>query len=195
MKRLTLQTKLFILFLVIAIIPLIISGYLGYNTTKSTLEQQIVENLILIAEGKEEHLFSFLNHIQGRTIDFSSDGFVRDTTEKIVNHNASAQLIENLNRHLKENKMPLDDTIYGISVFDLDGQIIASTDEREIGMDESEEAYFLLAKDTDYGSAYIDDAHLSHHFNLSIPSVAVSAPLTNKDSGVQIGVIDRKSVV
>lgn len=186
-----LTARLLLLALVAALIPVALLGYLSYSSAKQALQEQALEDLSVIAEAKEGHLYSFLEKIKGRAIDFSSDGFIRDSTEALTSmspedlwYNATLRA---LNRHLRINKMPLDESIRMIAVIDLNGRIIAATDEDEIGRDESEDDYFIHGKK----DVYVSDVHVSHHVKPGEHRyhIAVSAPLTGRETGVPIGVI------
>lgn len=180
--------KLFLSFLAVLAVSVGISSYLSYRTAKENLTKRIKSDLSQIAEAKAGFLLDFISHSRGRAVDFSSDGFIRDSAAKIVT-GGDGGVVSDLNRHLLKNKMSLDPLIFGINVTDMNGRIIASTSESELGKDESKDDYFFKAKELAYGQSYAGDVHLIHHFNIDVVHFPVAAPLTDKETGEKLGVI------
>ncbi|MBF8277031.1 MAG: Blue-light-activated protein, partial [Candidatus Brocadiaceae bacterium] len=188
-----LTAKFVIAFVLTAIIPIVILGYMSYYFAKLSLKEQVLEGLVLTAEAVEGHLYSFMENIKGRAVDFSSDGFIRDSAKALQRYQAKNHPYEKtqraLNAHLKRNKKPLDKSIRMICVIGLNGRVIASTDEERIGADESKSEYFSNGiKDV-----FISDVYRSVSSTNPIPShnyhIAVSAPLKDKTTGTILGVI------
>lgn len=117
-----LTSKVAIAFLAV-LVPIALVSYSSYSTTKKSLEQQVLEDLTLVAEAYEEHVYHFSELAKRRVEDFSSDGYIRDSLEKIVKGDPSAA--KNLSSYLIKNKMSLDKTIHGINVIDLSGKVVA----------------------------------------------------------------------
>jgi hypothetical protein len=186
-----LTAKLLLTFLLTALIPVAVLGYLSYGAAKDALQEQALEDLAMIADAKEGHLYSFLEGIKGRAVDFSSDGFIRNSADALESLDKGSSSYNNtiseLSRHLRDNKMPLDKSIQLISVIDEEGIIVASTEEGDIGRDESADEYFIEGM----RGEYINDVQVAHHLFLKGPlyHIAVSAPLTGRESGKVLGVI------
>lgn len=178
--------KLFLSFLAVLAVSVGVSSYLSYRTAKENLTERIKSDLRQIAESKEGLLLNFISQSGKRVVDFSSDGFIRDSAAKIV-AGGDGGVVGELNKHLEKNKMFLDPMIFGINVTDMNGRIIASTAESEVGGDESKEDYFVEAKQLAYGQSYASDVMFSHHFGKDVPHFAVSAPLTEKETGEKLG--------
>ncbi|MCK9420626.1 MAG: hypothetical protein M0R70_14745, partial [Nitrospirae bacterium] len=183
--------KLISAFVLTALIPVALLGYLSYSSAKDALQKQALEDLTLITDAREGQLYSFFELNKGRVADFSSDGFIRDTTEALLTLDAHdprfAKLQKSLNTHLKRNKMPLDKSIRLISVLGMNGKVIASTDEREIGSDESEHVPAVLGED----NVFIGDVHFGSHGGVSdYPyHMHAAARITGRDTGARLGVI------
>jgi PAS domain S-box-containing protein len=165
-------------------------SYLNFRTSSVTLKEHIMAELHLYSESKALHINDFLEHLKGRVIDFSSDGFIRDSA-KTIQKTGSREEMAALSRHLRENKMFLDPSIYGIVVVGNDGKIIGATAGEEIGIDELDDEYFLKAKGLPYGAAYVSDVLRfdEYHFGYSGAALTASAPLTDKETGERLGVI------
>lgn len=95
---------------------------------------------------------------KSRIIDFSSDGFIRDSTEEIVRIDEKAFYhADLLNTHLLVNLQPLDPDVLSMFVVDLDGKVISSTEIGQIGRDVSDETFFT--KTMERGSCISDLYH------------------------------------
>ncbi len=185
-----LTVKYLMVFVFTAITPIAILSYMNYGSARQALKKQVLDDLNLIAEMKEGHLYSFMETIKGRALDFSSDGFIRDGTgmlQKFHEKNHRYSKVQNaLCSHLKRNKKPLDKTIELIAVVGLDGRIIASTDGEIIGQDDSKNSYFSEG----LKGVYISDAQISRPIqNAERYHIAVAAPLTHKRTGALLGVM------
>ena len=76
--------KLFFSFLAVFAVSVSISNYLSYRTAKENLTERIKSDVRQIAEAKEGSLLDFISQSGKRVVDFSSDGFIRDSAAKIV---------------------------------------------------------------------------------------------------------------
>ena len=183
----TIKSKLLIFALSISLIPILVLTTIFYLNARSTLKNQILRELSAIAESKKIHTLSFMNGKRGRTIDFSSDGFIRDSLETISYSGYQSNAVTKLNSHLKVNKKPLDPQIVAIAVVDTNGKIVSSTNEEMIGVDVSKHELFFKSIRNNYGETYIDH---THRFSfLDEDCIFISAPLTRKNGGEKIGII------
>ncbi len=112
-------------------------------------KRNIFDQLEIAANELHKKTKIFLSGKKERTVDFSSDGFIRDCTEEIPKKDSRREYyIKALNTHLVTNKKPLDPDILAIFVVDLDGKVIGSTDTVRIGKNVSNESYFLKTMKT-----------------------------------------------
>ena len=183
-KLKSIKSKLLIAFLTVDLLSVGVFGYLNIRSTRSDLEEEIVDKLLLLAEAKEGQIFAYLDGIESRTLDFSSDGFIRDSLKEIVKRRDSKQVVEVLNNHLVVNKKSLDPTLHGILVLDLKGKVVAATDEEEIGADESQDEYFQEG----LKGVFTKELEEHEHFDQQYIFV-VSAPLIDKETGELLGVL------
>jgi len=173
-----LKPKLIIQFLAIALIPMLFIGFLFFFNAKTALIEASLSGVNAVAESKEAGVFLYLDALKTRTLDFASDGFVRDSLK-----NASTSNLTALNQHLLSNKIPLSDDIIAIDVLNLQGQIVSSTQPERIGLDKSAKTYFIAGQK----QVYIADIHQEPSGLLEIE---VSAPITDKtDAKKLLGVI------
>ncbi len=183
----SIKTKFLIFGLSISLIPISIITTLYYFNARSTIERQTLDWLTAVDESKKVHFLSFLEAKKGRVVDFSSDGFIRDSLEIIFSRGTQSHAVPDLNRHLKVNKMPLDSHITAIAVLDLSGYVVASTNELWIGKDMSEEDIFMSCVAKSYGGTYTGKSYTVPYLNENC--IFISAPLTSRQKNKTMGVI------
>lgn len=156
-----------------------------YLSASKAIKQSIIKELVLTADESKEHIQLFLEAKKGRTIDFSSDGFIRDCTEEITGKESRKEYYANtLNNHLITNKKSLDPGILEIFVADFNGKVVASTNEDHIGKDISNGKCFTEAK---FLSAFTGDPHYDNQLNTIV--IDFSTVLLSKIGREAIGVI------
>ncbi len=191
-------------FLVIALVPLLIVGMISYFYGKKIAVEILFDHFVSENDLRKEHIKTFLSAKKGRTIDFSSDGFIRDITKKIVNGIEPSYYrekdIEKLNGHLLKNKVPLDEDIIEIFIVDLNGRVISSSNEEFIDADVSAYDYFQAGKKDVYMSQiyHVPDIRIRDRqpaeltLSTNRDFMAVAAPLKEKSTLELIGVLVNK---
>jgi len=180
------STKLIAFMILLSVIPLVITGFLVFYQSKNALERQIFTDLQALAASKQGQIFAYLDAVESRTQDFSSDGFIRDSLREII-ASRSPDTVNALNRHLTYNKKSLDENIIGIFIIDKDGMIVSSTDDAEIGDNEADDEYFKQG----LRRMYIAEVDLEgKHFQTANERRLLAAThLTDKTSGETLGVL------
>jgi diguanylate cyclase (GGDEF)-like protein len=176
--------KLILMFILISIIPMGIIGMISFSSTKNALEQTTVAGLEVAAEFVEGEIVLYLENLKTSTIDFSSDGFIRDSLEGIISqHTSIADLTSNLNDHLLRNKLPLNKDLLFIDIIDLNGKVRGSSAQNRVGLNFTNEVYFQKAQQ----QLYVSDIH---QFANGAFEIIVAAPLTTRSKPSNtIGVI------
>ena len=181
----TIRKKTILWFLIPSILIAISTAIFCYFYTRKVVERNIFDQLEIAAGKLQVNVSFFLEAKKGRVIDFSSDGFIRDFTGVITGRTDSFQFyVERLNNHLVENKKPLDSDILEILIIDLEGEVIVSTENNNIGKDFSEDVCF--SKTLKRGSC-VSDLHYSPVFGQH--TFMVSRLLLSKKTRDPIGVI------
>ncbi|MBI2400459.1 MAG: GAF domain-containing protein [Deltaproteobacteria bacterium] len=180
------KTRLIIILLIFSILPAAFISFLLFENQRAELQANALRNLKTIAEVKEAQILEFLSAKRGRTVDFSTDGFIRSSVRAINRiSEKERKFIEGsrLGEYLRTNKQVVDPDIIEIHVLDLSGTVIASTDVSFIGTDESDEDYFKRGLKSSYIQGVSEHTHAekSHRF------IPVAAPLIQ--DGRTIGVI------
>ena len=153
----TLKNKILFWFLLPSILIATVTTLFCYLYTCKVVKKNIFDQLEIATSELHNNVRIFLSGKEGRTVDFSSDGFIRDSTEKIVSKDSRREYYINaLNTHLATNKKPLDPDILEVFAIDLDGKVISSTDVGLLGRDVSGETYF---SETMKRGSYITDLH------------------------------------
>lgn len=185
-------TKFTILFTAIFLVISVGIFYFILGYSADSFKKQIFEDLVVLAEVEEGYILTFLEQVKGRAIDFSSDGLIRGYTEQIVlQKNKSKDVVYDFNSHLRINKQSVDPTILGILIVDLEGNVIASTHNEEVGKNEANDVYFkdISGLGLNYGLAYISDVMINYHFYTENPVIIVAAPIFSIDKGIKLGYI------
>lgn len=187
MKVLLFKAKLLIFTLCISLIPIATITTINYFNARNAIRKQTMEWLSAITASRKAHILEALEAKRSRTIDFSSDGFIRDSLEKInrIGFIKEYDVVINLNRHLSVNKKPIDQDIVAIAVVDLDGEVVASTNNTWIGKDMSNQEVFKQG----LNKAYIEQpGYLS---DLDAKCILISSPIISvMDDGLLGAIIN-----
>ena len=184
----SIKRKLLIFALCISLIPILVITILFYLSARGSVEKQINQKMIAVAESKALHIEAFLKTIRGRTIDFCSDGYIRDKLD-IINQKVLLEqdAVVDLSSHLKNNKMPLDPDIASITVLNTTGTVVASTIKSVIGNDFSNHEEFVHIVSKNKKEVFTHRPHFQKYLNHN--SMEVAAHVTSMESGQTIGII------
>ncbi|HAP67106.1 MAG TPA: hypothetical protein DCQ99_04730 [Nitrospinae bacterium] len=178
-RSLTLLQKTFLAVLVVSI-PLIIVFLYNYNKNTKYIKEDAIRDLANAESVYEGLIYQFLEKAENRVQDFSSDGYIKDEAQKILEGQKSSVKI--LSDYISKNKLTLDNAINTISIMSLDGKVLTSTNTSTIGNDFSSEEFFLRGKDG-------ISAASSENGTSGLTEIVASAPLANISTGTPIGVI------
>lgn len=175
----SIRTRLF--FIVgLTVVAITINGLIDFNLSQNHIKTQTLENLVLIADLQEGQVLNWLDQIKDRTIDFSSDGFIATSLEKILH--GDKQAVDDLNRHILENKQPIDQAIFGIHIMDLNGKVVASSQGDELGKEDmAMEEVFIQAKASRFATAFLSDIVEDSHFGVKNTAIMATAPLVDQE--------------
>jgi len=156
-----------------------------YFYTRKTVEKNIYSQLEIAADSLQEKIRLFLQEKMNRTLDFSSDGFMRGYAEEITGEKSRKEYYSaTLTNHLVTNKKSLDPDILEVFVVDLNGKVIASTDKGHVGKDVSGEECFTKAE---FLSSYAGDPRYDTYLKEIV--VDFSTVLLSKIGREAIGII------
>lgn len=184
----SIKGKLIFFSLCTFLIPIAVITTTYYFNARRILTRHELGEMASIVESKKCQVLCFLEARRGRTIDFSSDGFIKDCLETITRGGVHKdEAIIALSRHLSTNKGPLDHYIVAITVVDKEGKVIASTKETTIGVDVSGQEPFLEATEKSPNQAYISQPRYDPYQDANCMFIA--APIISRNSNEPIGVI------
>lgn len=167
---------------------IVVNGLIDFRLSQNHLQAQTLENLVLMADMQEGQVLTYLDKLKGRTADFASDGFIRESLKKILS--GDRQAVTDLSRHLLENKQPVDPNIFGIHILDLNGKVVASSLGNEIGREDmAMDEVFVQAKGSRYATAYLSDIIDDAHFGEKNIAIMATAPIIDQTEQKNLGVI------
>jgi len=176
------RTKMLLIVLSLVFVTGAISTTVGQLVTRRIVRKQIAGKLEAVAESRAHHVQTFLE-TQKEAVKQSSESIV---IERFLLASADDQeylwKFDDVTRRLKNTAEGREDT-YDIFVLDESGIIVASSDERDIGRDKSNDPYFLNGRE----GAFIKDAYVSQDRKRN--SLAFSAPILDEDNAALLGVV------
>ena len=177
--------KLFFLFLFVGIVPLFLVGDLSIRSTEQGIRNEIFNGLVRYTEAKEGQIFAYIDFIKAKGRYLSADSFLVEKIEANKRGQGGSSL--EMNNFLKDRKN-LDKSLVGVSILDLNGKVIFSSSESEVGKDESNHAHFIeVIEKGEYVS--IKSGLMNHkHFGLYNAFIG-SYPIKNK-KGEVLAVMD-----
>ncbi len=137
------KNKISFCFLLPSIFVVITTTVFCFCCTTIIVKKNTFYQLERIVEGLSNKTNICLSAKQGRTLDFSSDNFIRDYIEGIVRSDSErACYIKELYPHLATNTPPpLDLGILELFVVDLNDVVIRSADINLLDRDDSDQTY------------------------------------------------------
>ncbi|MCQ9206715.1 MAG: ATP-binding protein [Omnitrophica bacterium] len=176
----SIKVKLIILFLALVIIPLFFVSLISYVNSKDALERATLRTLHLVAELRESEILIFLDDIKKRTINFSSEGAIKDLLQEAATAK-KGEIEKKFIKYLSEHEAFNDKDIVAIDVVDLSGHAIASSDPLRVGRDYRKESSFLHGKTR----AYTSDIKKNEE---GVVEFSVAAPVMSHKKDRVIGV-------
>ena len=174
--------KINLSFSIVVVVLVGISLSILYTAAKNSLEEAIFEHLSTTAQSRARHIETFLEEDKVKMELLAESGGIEDITEEIISNSPNyEELVENASLILKDF-MKKEQEAYELLILSPDGKVIGSTDEADIGIDESNEAHFLGGKDR----VYIRDAH---HSQEQEPGYSISVPIINDNTKEFLGVL------
>jgi signal transduction histidine kinase/CheY-like chemotaxis protein/HAMP domain-containing protein len=178
------KTKIFSVILVIVVVFTAVTSVIVYFVAAGSLKGQICEHLETAASSRAKHIQTFLREHRGQVETLAGDILLKNALEVVAANPDSAgadmQLVWDAGRQL-EKVLEREPHFYEILVLDRHGVTVFSTNSANIGMDKSDDAYFLEGKK----GSYIKDAHYSASSRQN--TLAISSPISTEASGEFLG--------
>lgn len=132
------RTKI-ILFLgaTVLFVGILVIAYLHYSVQDS-FKHQVVNNLKTVTKANAGAYKTFIHSLEGRTLDWSSDKYIRDTTEKLVLPKTSqvkkTEYANALSDYLATQKIKYDTSVVVVDIVGSDGLVVASSEKERLGV-------------------------------------------------------------
>jgi len=176
-------SKISFAFLITAVFLTGICAPLFYMIARKSLEERIYAHLETTAQSRAHHIETYLNEHKEKVEIMADSALAEAALEKFKNkESSSTELTKEASLEVTEF-IQTEVDFYEIFVLNLDGKIVNSTDESNIGLDRSTDAYFLGTKER----VYIKDAYYSTTTNRR--SIAISAPVLDDETRECLGVL------
>ncbi|OQZ00843.1 MAG: hypothetical protein B6D35_05015 [Candidatus Brocadia sp. UTAMX2] len=185
---LSIKSRLLTFALCISLIPIVLMTMIHYYHAKNALQHRVFEDLKAIARSRELHVSAYMERIEMRAADFSTDGFIRRCFGSIIRgENLQSRKIIRLNEYLIKKKRAFNRQLIAIALVDKNGKIVSSTDKRLLGKDFSAQDVFMQGIRKSCGETYLGQLHYSP--DLDVKCIFVSAPIVAGNGVETLGVI------
>src|SRR4030043_1900229 len=190
-----LAPKLTILFLLLAIVPTVIVGYLAYENGRRTIVQETIDHLVSINLFKDNELERWIEDNRSSIEELAQRSLVRHYATVLMKHDIPDPAYYNAKRSLVEDHLK-PRLKYG-RFFELfllcprHGLISVSTDEKQEGKYRDTHPYYIEGKDR----TYVHGVYYSP--TLEQPAMTISTPIKDKQGnflGVLAGRLNLKEL-
>lgn len=136
-----LRLKLTLSFSGLVILMTIGSLYYLNSFLLDYLVERTTKNFQIFSELSEGSYYAFIDRLKTRTVDWSSDAYIKITVEKIITSSGKErdQLVSELNTYLATQKIHYDSTVLMVEILNKDGIVISSSRPERLGSDEKKE--------------------------------------------------------
>lgn len=157
--------------------------YYSYSRINAIVTDYSMNLLSSIGESRAKQIKLFLEGKQNRVVDFSSDGFIKNSLYDIKHGRNKEEVMEKLSYHLTENKLPVDKHFYKVMTLGISGVVVASTDDASLGADLAGDPVFLEGRTRPYVKS------LSYDAASDVKSFVLAAPVLRENEFVGVVVI------
>ncbi len=156
--KIGIKEKLIILCLTISLVPIIILGSMSYLSSRAALTKQIINDFNAIAHGKEQAVVQYLMGAKRALGVYGHSRTIINGLVSVNNKSAdSSQAMKDLQNYIEE-RLKLNPLVHEFIIMDKHGKVVACTEQKEIGVDKSQDAYFTGARERDF---FIKDVYQS----------------------------------
>ena len=139
----SLKLRVFVTFFAIAVVGVSVLGAVAFFDGKNILHEQILNNYAAISNSKEQEVVQALEAAKSEFELLTVDHSVMELTEKVVKNDPEAsRALKDLITYLK-TFLAAGKNSFEYFVVDMNGKIMASTDEAHMGIDRSQDSYFI----------------------------------------------------
>ncbi len=152
---------------VVVFLAVLMVVYLQYFVHRS-FREEVMSNLHIAKEKNVGIYSAAVDGLRIRTLDWSSDNYIKSLAQIIVSPDVSAtkrqKAVDDFGKYLREKKMKYGSDVIIVDLLDQNGIIVASNRTERIGIDEREEEvehqahYFSKSITSGFGEAFVRSA-------------------------------------
>jgi two-component system, OmpR family, phosphate regulon sensor histidine kinase PhoR len=175
-------TKIGLSYFAVALILTAVCASVFYGISKRNLTAAIVAHLETTAKSRQAHVETYLDMLATSVGQLSKSIALEDFLKKDKNDPRKKEAFETAMRRLvrtQENNPSIQEYF----MMDMNGRIVASSHKTMIGQDKASDPLFLQGQK----KLYLKDAYYSEI--IKAPSIAVSAPISDTNTGKPLGVV------
>ncbi len=162
---------------------LLISFYFAYGIVDNIIQNSVKNKLEALVHSRAQHIITYIGMLESAVSQLSKSVILEDLLKVARNDTLQyRKALEVAMRRLKRTE-EASPYIYELILLDRSGKVIASSDERSIGLDKSTDDYFLGAQE----GTYVKDAYFSE--SLQEHLFAVSVPILESKNNKRLGVV------
>jgi PAS domain S-box-containing protein len=175
-----LRHKLIIAFILLAIVPVLIIGYLAYSTGRNIIEDEVVNHLVSTNILKSSELVRWVDNNKNSIEELAQRSLIRESISIVLSQEISdPELYTQSQENLLENHL-MPRLRYGgfFELFimnPLNGVVIASTDYRQLGEYRDYQEYLIEGRDHTYAQG------VYYSVNLKQPAMTIGTPIRDSD--------------
>ncbi len=172
------KTKLFLSFLISGFVLIAFADIALYYFSAKFLKSGVYNHLESVAQSRTNHIKTYLDAIKNRILDFSSDGYINNCLNPPNGNDALNCAPEDLANYLTNKKMVLINELTELFIVNSKGIIIASTINKNFGLNKKDALYFKDGKKKPFLNAL---------YSLKMPRhvlFVASAPIFKEDKFV-----------
>jgi PAS domain S-box-containing protein len=174
--------KLTIIFIALAIIPVLIIGYLAYDVARRTIEDRAINHLVSTNILKSSELDRWIQNNENSIEELAQRPLMRQYTEQMTSYNSTDPLYAETRKLLVENHLK-PHLEYGgfFELFIMDsasGIIMTTTDEQQLGKQRFDSQYFVEGK----SGTFVEGIYYS--VPMHEPAMTIGTPIRDSNNNV-----------
>jgi len=179
------KTKIFSVILVIAIVFTTIASVIVYFVAADSLKSQICNHLGTAAHSRAKHVQAYLDNHKSKVETLADDILLKNALVIVAENPDHVQGDEHLYMKVAQqlkSAMEHENDYYELFILNRQGATVFSSNHANIGIDKSNNPYFLEGKK----SSYIKEAYYSKSIKKN--TLTISTPISAEDSDEFLGV-------
>lgn len=128
-----LRTRVCLIYMIPGVILTILAGLAFYLFASISLQTEVFNTLSTAAHSRAAQVSIYLDMLKGRMVDFSSDQTVQECAASLNGTGAGTCSEAILTQYLRENRLPIIDSLEDLFIIDASGVVVVATNSAEVG--------------------------------------------------------------